>query len=1067
MRKSAVIALFILLSLSLFSQTRVSPLYVPNKTTAFGQIMPANTSFVFENDSTTTYQLTAQFSASQTMNDVFLSGAYTADQKWVSSIPPAKSSIVQWLDGTRIGNTFIDRSGNGYNVSIINNDIALKSGFPFKSNALIAQLAANWHKVPDTNNFWFSPAGVPNQIPVTALYQNVDYDNLIFCRHVGQQLSPLGQELREPYITDIVTYAQPIKGNQLSKAVKYFGVPVYNTRSTWLDFDNGSDVSGDGSKANPYATWTQAETMCSNGDTVYLKTGIDAEGYIQTSKAITWIGVGNVTVKTEATSNGVIRITGSGAKSFQNLTLDGQSVNSGVGYYSTAQNATFTFCHFQNLVTTASAINFQYASTISNNTLQDCSFNYSYPGGYGILEVNSMIGCYFNTKCNILFSSSQPALTLKYNRVFNTIDTRIFDFSGNSYTVVGNQATNGGKGSFLVCSGSNATTGNTFLFNTINQADVAFQSFILITGTSVRVAYNTITLTGNSVLSSDNYTYVITGTSCPTPIVYNNTIDVAARRIYALIHFNTGGAVCGAITVYNNKLYVRTAVDNNPIEIGGENDVNYTGKNDGTTVYNNYILMPLFYGGTWGNSHGVFISGGSANVYGNFIYGGGIGFIQKAVGGTFTTVFHHNVAVNCRISFYSKAVVGCKFFNNTIETATTSTDSPAAFDIVKNGTSISSANEIKNNLIICKAPAGNFFVYSCDSAAIFTTLSADYNQVYALNSVAYSAGAAKTWSQWKTLGKDAHSTWGDITFTSKNDYKYWPTSAITGATSVSTTSGININTKFGDTLLITSQGATWQRGAYIVDGTLETVATDKEVQYTPSRGEVAIWNLTASYGNPALSYTPIAHQTTEDAINGIVKVNGAGWYSAASANTDFLPVNSPTMTGTVTIPTPFKIGTVSVTSTGTQLNYLSGATGTTGTTSTNLVYSTSPQLTTPNLGKATATKMGIDSTASCGQKDYGNTGTAINFYLSQGNTQTATRTGNCTVTLVGAVKGTTYTLIFKHEASPTAYTLGFSPTVLWSGGTAPTWTNTSNARDMMWLKYDGTVYYGGQLPDFK
>lgn len=66
---------------------------------------------------------------------------------------------------------------------------------------------------------------------------------------------------------------------------------------------------------------------------------------------------------------------------------------------------------------------------------------------------------------------------------------------------------------------------------------------------------------------------------------------------------------------------------------------------------------------------------------------------------------------------------------------------------------------------------------------------------------------------------------------------------------------------------------------------------------------------------------------------------------------------SPVFTGTVTIPTPFTLGAVSVTSTGTQLNYLSAATGTTGTASTNLVFSTSPTLVTPVLGAATATSL--------------------------------------------------------------------------------------------------------------
>ncbi len=67
------------------------------------------------------------------------------------------------------------------------------------------------------------------------------------------------------------------------------------------------------------------------------------------------------------------------------------------------------------------------------------------------------------------------------------------------------------------------------------------------------------------------------------------------------------------------------------------------------------------------------------------------------------------------------------------------------------------------------------------------------------------------------------------------------------------------------------------------------------------------------------------------------------------------PTASPTFTGTVTIPTPFTLGATSMTSTGTQLNYLNAATGTTGTTSSNLVFSASPTLTGTTLAAGTAT----------------------------------------------------------------------------------------------------------------
>jgi len=71
---------------------------------------------------------------------------------------------------------------------------------------------------------------------------------------------------------------------------------------------------------------------------------------------------------------------------------------------------------------------------------------------------------------------------------------------------------------------------------------------------------------------------------------------------------------------------------------------------------------------------------------------------------------------------------------------------------------------------------------------------------------------------------------------------------------------------------------------------------------------------------------------------------------------------NPTFTGTVTIPTPFTLGAVSVTSTGTQLNYLSGATGTTGTGS--VVLSASPTFT------GHPTIEGVTSTGATGSGDF-------------------------------------------------------------------------------------------------
>ncbi|MDP1675531.1 MAG: hypothetical protein Q8L88_01605 [Bacteroidota bacterium] len=103
-------------------------------------------------------------------------------------------------------------------------------------------------------------------------------------------------------------------------------------------------------------------------------------------------------------------------------------------------------------------------------------------------------------------------------------------------------------------------------------------------------------------------------------------------------------------------------------------------------------------------------------------------------------------------------------------------------------------------------------------------------------------------------------------------------------------------------------------------------------------------------GERDLIGSPLAGLTLYNSSTNSLDLYNGGWLSLA-------PLSSPTFTGTVTLPTPFTLGAISVTSTGTQLNYLNAATGTTGTASTNLVFSTSPTLVTPTLGDATATTL--------------------------------------------------------------------------------------------------------------
>ena len=132
-----------------------------------------------------------------------------------------------------------------------------------------------------------------------------------------------------------------------------------------------------------------------------------------------------------------------------------------------------------------------------------------------------------------------------------------------------------------------------------------------------------------------------------------------------------------------------------------------------------------------------------------------------------------------------------------------------------------------------------------------------------------------------------------------------------------------------------------------------------------------ITNLTST-NSAASTNLIITAETGEDTLKSITKANFLSDYVAVSDTADMLsgyilgsevsdiyaPIASPTFTGTVTIPSPFTLGSTSVTASGSelnvlddmtatteQLNYLNAATGTTGTTTSNLVFSVSPTFT--------------------------------------------------------------------------------------------------------------------------
>jgi hypothetical protein len=221
-------------------------------------------------------------------------------------------------------------------------------------------------------------------------------------------------------------------------------------------------------------------------------------------------------------------------------------------------------------------------------------------------------------------------------------------------------------------------------------------------------------------------------------------------------------------------------------------------------------------------------------------------------------------------------------------------------------------------------------------------------------------------------------------------------------------------------------------------------------------------DLVVSGGGITIGTTTITSGTTtrvlydNAGVVGEMTTTGSGTQLALSA--------SPTFTGTVVIPTSFTLGATTVTTTGTQLNYINTATGTTGTNTTNLVYSTSPTITTPAItGLATGSGVASAATASTLVTRDANANIFANNFVS-GYATTATAGGTTTLTIsdysqqyftgtlaqtvklptTGIVIGQSYRIYNKSTGLVTVQSSGANTITVMAGSTNALFTAVAN-----------------------
>ena len=191
--------------------------------------------------------------------------AFSWSAWWTSQNP------VQFLDGTVYESEgtyyFRDISGNGIDAEIVDYDFDSSwIGFSYNSAAFIKQPSTgagyNALYAADTDNFWYSAANTPREIPVSCLFNNIHYDNKIFCKHIPGSYY-------NGYVKYIITFSAALTEDVLTTANSYFNVPALNANAIWVS-KSGSDTTGTGTKAAPYRRMSKAMTQITNGGTIYF-----------------------------------------------------------------------------------------------------------------------------------------------------------------------------------------------------------------------------------------------------------------------------------------------------------------------------------------------------------------------------------------------------------------------------------------------------------------------------------------------------------------------------------------------------------------------------------------------------------------------------------------------------------------------------------------------------------------------------------------------------------------------------------------------------------------------------
>lgn len=736
---------------------------------------------------------------------------------------PFQSDSLFWLNGeiVTVGESkyFKDQiSGKNFLITGYDFNADWDSGFPYKSAATISAPADDAVLIAaDVNNFLYDSEGDPNQIPVVSLFQDVDYEHKLFCRHAAQVLDLNGVETYEPRVLDVVLYSDAKETTELATLQTYFEVPTEDTTAKWVSL-TGNDTTGNGSKESPWRTMIKAEASITNdiNQVVYIKTGVYDENpnWLLLDKNAKWYGIGFNTLKTDGTSY-VLVLRSTKVCEFHNFIIDQQTTTTTVGaiFYAPSENKLIQRCCFKNIKTNAVTIGgincklkycvISMASGVMTDFNKSVEFDTCYLKGNLIIQYRSSIDSTLVLKHNKISKATSGSFSF----TATILNTEIKDNKINDVKI------NYGSGTGLINFSKNIFKNSELDVYQINLAS--------------SVAGYDFTFNDNRIDSNSSINNII--------LVGVNKVSILRNLVYLNVESCEFISIepsieCTEVNVNYNTVNKLIADDGYGIKIGNET----TNANDNKILVCNLIgnkvnCVDYFNPGTVNTIHGIFVGHQKdAVIKYNKVRGAALGIAVKGETSSYYTdgFIAYNVISECiTYGIVSKGIGGVKIYNNTVlQNELTGSTSSALYFLSSTTTPAHHAIDCiaKNNILILTNNANSYpRVIRFGNSDNYSGFVSNYNILFSsLASMVFNGTADKTFAQWQADEHDANSLNQDVEFTNEN---YLTTNdGVSDGEDLGENykDGLDASTDWGDddtlpVIVTKEQGAAWDIGAYV------------------------------------------------------------------------------------------------------------------------------------------------------------------------------------------------------------------------------------------------------------